>query len=375
MSINHLARPLKTLTKYFFIFTITTFCLARAAQPDPIRIGVASLTHGHAGDVFERFAGGDLEIVGIYEKNQGLVKYYAEQYNLNKNLFFTDLDEMLDKASPEVVTAYGSIYEHLSVVEKCAPRGIHVMVEKPLAFDLDHALAMQKLAKKHNIHIFTNYATTWFPSVHAAYDLVHNQQQIGEVRKVVVHDGHKGPKEIGCGAPFLEWLTDPVQNGGGAIVDFGCYGVNLMTWLMKGARPLTVTAVTQQIKPEIYPHVDDEATIILAYEKAQCIIQASWNWPFDRKDMDIYGKTGTVFAPTGRTLLVRQKAREPVKTQTLEPRAYPYDNPFSFLTAVLRGQIEIEETDLSSLEVNVTVAKILDAARESARTGKTVALQ
>ena len=91
MSKNHPAQSVKIPTIIFFIFTITTFCFAQAAKPDPIRIGVASLTHGHAGDVFERFAKGDVEIVGIYEENQGLVKYYAEQYNLNKKLFFTDL--------------------------------------------------------------------------------------------------------------------------------------------------------------------------------------------------------------------------------------------------------------------------------------------
>ena len=93
---------------------------------------------------------------------------------------------------------------------------------------------------------------------------------------------------------FLSWLTDPKLNGAGALFDFGCYGAGLMTWLMNGEKPLTVTAVTQQIKPEIYPKVDDEATIIITYPKAQAIIQASWNWPFDRKDMEVYGATGSV---------------------------------------------------------------------------------
>ena len=91
---------------------------------------------------------------------------------------------------------------------------------------------------------------------------------------------------------FLAWLTDPEKNGAGALFDFGCYGANLMTWLMNDARPVSVTAVTQRIKPEIYAKVDDEATIILEYPGAQAIIQASWNWPFDRKDMEVYGRTG-----------------------------------------------------------------------------------
>ena len=39
--------------------------------------------------------------------------------------------------------------------------------------------------------------------------------------------------------------TDPKQNGGGALIDFGCYGANLATWLMRRALPNSVTAVTQ----------------------------------------------------------------------------------------------------------------------------------
>ena len=111
---------------------------------------------------------------------------------------------------------------------------------------------------------------------------------------MVVHDGHRGPKEIGVQPEFLDWLTDPDRNGAGALFDFGCYGANLMTWLMDDARPISVTAVTQRFKPEVYPKVDDEATIILEYPGAQAIIQASWNWPFDRKDMEVYGRTGQV---------------------------------------------------------------------------------
>jgi predicted dehydrogenase len=103
-----------------------------------------------------------------------------------------------------------------------------------------HAKQMQSLARKHNIHLLTNYETTWYGSNYKAYELL---DTLGEIRKVVVHDGHQGPKEIGVNKEFLEWLTDPVLNGAGALTDFGCYGVNLTTWLMKGKRPISVTAV------------------------------------------------------------------------------------------------------------------------------------
>src|SRR4029450_6093504 len=94
-------------------------------------------------------------------------------------------------------------------------------------------------------------------------------------------------------------LSDPVRNGGGALFDFGCYGANLMTWMMDGRRPLAVTAVTQQFQPGVYPRVDDEATIVLEYPAAQGIIQASWNWPVGRKDFEVYGERGLAIATGG----------------------------------------------------------------------------
>ncbi len=349
--------------------------LTAAGPPSrPVRLGIAGLTHDHVRGILGKSGMDGVEVVGIYESNAGLASRYARQFSLPAGLFYSNLESMLDTAKPEAVAAFGPIAEHARIVKACAPRGIHVMVEKPLAFSLEQALAMEQLAGRHRIHLLTNYETTWYASVHAAYRYVHEQNTVGEIRKIVVHDGHKGPREIGVTPEFLAWLTDPVQNGGGALIDFGCYGANLITWLMKGRAPLSVTAVTQRIKPEIYPKVDDEATIVLTYPKAQGIIQASWNWPIRRKDLEIYGQRGTVFAPDRATLRVCADESEPERTETLEPRSSPGDDPFTYLAAVVRGEIIVGNTDLSSLSNNMMVVRILDAARRSAETGQTVRL-
>ena len=214
------------------------------------------------------------------------------------------------------------------------------------------------------------YETTWYASNRAAYDLV-KKGDIGGVRKIVVHDGHQGPKEIGVGPEFLAWLTDPKVDGGGALFDFGCYGADLATWLMDGRRPDSVTAVTQHIKPDIYPRVDDEATIILTYPTAQAIIQASWNWPFGRKDMEVYGQTGyaiTVGSDDIRLRLAQGKEEQ----NPAKPIPAPYDSSLAYFRAVINGEVKPE--GLSSLETNVTVTEILDAARRSAASGRTIQL-
>jgi len=353
-------------------------------QPAPLRIAVARLTHTHVHMLLGRPDRGDVRIVGIYEPDTAVAARYAAQYALDRALFFPDLATMLDRAKPEAVAAFGSIREHLGVVEAAAARGVHVIVEKPLAVSLDHARRIADLARRHRIHVLTNYETTWYPSTHAVYTLVHRDSAVGPLRKIVVHDGHPGPREIGVPAEFLAWLSDPDENGGGALVDFGCYGANLITWLMRGAAPLTVTAVTQQIKPAVYPRVDDEATIVLTYPEAQGIVQASWNWPVPRKDLEVYGRTGQVLTPDARTVRLRAWPRgqtrvsydEPPPERALTPADLPTSlaDPFAYLLGVVRGTVRVDDADPSALPNNLTVVRILEAAKESARTGRTVRL-
>lgn len=348
-----------------------------AAQQEPLRIGVVGLTHTHVHWILGRADRGDIKLVGIVETNRELAKRYSDQHGFSMSIVFNTMEEMISTTQPQAVTAFGTIYEHLKVVEIAAPKGIHVMVEKPLAVSLDHAKKMEALAKKYHIQLLTNYETTWYPTNHKAHELLADST-IGDLRKVIIRDGHRGPKKIGINSEFLDWLTDPVQNGGGALTDFGCYGANLMTWLMKGQRPNTVTAVTQQLQAENNPNVEDEAVIILTYDHATAIIQASWNWPIGRKDMEIYGLTGVIYSDNRQALRVRMAEGYDgyqEKVYTLEERKPPLDDPFALLAAVIKKEITLTSFDLSSLENNMLVVEILDAARESARTQKTVQLK
>ncbi len=361
---------IKNTVLVFFVL-LSTFTMS---QNKPLKIGVAGLTHTHVHWILGRPERGDIEIVGIAEPNQALALRYVKQHHLDPALIYSSLDEMLKKTSPDAVTAFGTIFEHLEVVEKCAPKGIHVMVEKPLAVSMAHAIEMKKLADQYGISLLTNYETTWYATNHRAFEWIRGDS-IGAIRKIVVHDGHPGPKEIGVNEEFLAWLTDPVQNGGGAITDFGCYGANLSTWLMGDEQPVSVTAVTQQIKPHIYPKVDDEATIIVTYPKAQTIIQASWNWPIHRKDMHVYGQKGYVFSENRHEMRYKFSEKQQEANVRLADRKDPYDDPFAYLAGVINGSVEMDHNALSSLENNMTVMQILDAAVQSAKTGKTIYLQ
>jgi predicted dehydrogenase len=369
---------------FLVVFSMTLILLAGAsadllaqtkpatkADEAPLRVALAGLVHGHVNGFFDRFQHrADLEVVGIAEADGQLAAQFAKRYGLAPGLFYSDLEEMLKATHPQAVLAYTNTYDHRRVVEICARYGVHVMMEKPLAVSLEDARAIEESARAGKIQVLVNYETTWYRSNQAAYDLVH-EKAIGEIRKVVVHDGHGGPKEIGVGPEFLAWLTDPKLNGGGALFDFGCYGADLATWLMDGRRPDSVTAVTQQIKPDVYPRVDDEATIIVTYPHAQAIVQASWNWPFSRKDMEVYGQKGYAITVGRDAVRVRLPEKAEISADA-KPLEKTKGDSVSYLRAVLLGGLKPEGQ--SSLETNVIVTEILDAARQSAATGKTVFL-
>lgn len=342
----------------------------------PMKIAVVGLVHTHVHWILGRADDGDFELVGIVEPNKELAQRYLKQYGMSMDLVYDSLEELLAEKKPEAVTAFNTIRDHLSVVEICAPKGIHVMVEKPLAVSLDHARKMEALAKKHKIHLLTNYETTWYGTNHKTYELLEKESDtFGDIRKMVIHDGHPGPKEIGVDEEFLVWLADPYWNGAGALTDFGCYGANLSTWLMKGEKPIAVSAITQQIKPHIYPKVDDEATIIVTYPKAQTIIQASWNWNYNRKDMEVYTERGYIHSLNREDMEIMRSEKEGAKKQKVAARKAPLNDPFSYFMAMIRGEIESKPSDLSSLENNITVMEILQAAIISAKEGRVVLLE
>jgi len=351
------------------LFTAILFLFGRSASAQLLRVGVAGLNHDHVHGILHDYKQGRVIIVGIAEADEQLVQRYKKSYQLPDSIFYKDLSSLLSHVKPDAVLAFNPIAEHIKVVEICAPKGISVMVEKPLATTVADAEKMAAMARKANIQLLTNYETTWYPTNQEIYDLIHTQNIMGDIRKMVVHSGHQGPREIGCSEDFLKWLTDPVLDGGGAVMDFGCYGANLMTWLMKGKAPIAVTAVTKHIKPNIYPKVDDDATIMVEYPNATGLIEASWNWPYGIKDMEVFGVKTYLHALNGNVL--EQRNTDTAVYFKIPVKPLVYKDNLAYLAAVLRGEYHSVD-DLSSLENNLIVVRILEAAKQSAKEGKRI---
>jgi len=340
------------------------YVVKHSTQSGPLRIGVVGLVHGHVeGLLWQATQRKDIQIVGVFDPSRALFDRLASKYKLDPSLYHASLAGMLDASKPEAVSVMTSIKDHLMAVEACAPRGVHLLLEKPLAFTNENGRRIEQLARQHGVLVLTNFETSWYASIRETKRLI-DSGEMAPVRKMIFRHGHKGPKEIGCSPEFLAWLTDPEESGGGAIVDFGCYGAVLSTWLMNGERPTSVTASATTLKPSVYPRVDDDATILVTYPTATAIIEASWDWTHDNKEADVYTERGSIHAGKWDDLHARNENGPP---RELKPPSKPahLENEWTYLRAVVRGECAVDA--LSSMELNLIAVDILDQARQSAR--------
>ena len=365
------------MTSKLLLLAISTVALLAAiqslAQEGKIRVAVVGLDHDHVWGLLGDLASDpQSDFVGIAESNPELVSKAKAQVPGGVK-FYSDYVKMLDEAKPQAVVITTENDKHLEIVRECAKRHIHVSMEKPMATNARDAREMQRLADAAGIKLMVNYWNAWVPSSPALFHRV-KASDIGSVHRIIVQYGHQGPKEIGVSPQFSHWLYDPVKNGGGALMDFGCYGAEWALWL-KG-KPARVYATARTVKTDQHNRVEDDATIVLDYPDATVIIEPSWDWPYGMDRVYVFGSKGSLLATRDDLFSRPQSAEKPATLDgdrvALDPPARETSNPVAYFLSHIRTNQPIDEPLTASL--NVQVMEILDAARESIRTGRAVEL-
>lgn len=348
--------------------------LAQVKAQQTLRVVISGLSHDHVNRILEKGRAGEIQILGVVEPDKALCAKKKAAYQIPDAVFMNDLTGALKKLHPDLVMVFSSPVEHLPAIEKSVSQHIPVMVEKPLCFSYEEAVKIKSLSDKYSTKVFTNYPSLWYTSFMEMVDRVSGKGEVVPITKMAMHGGHRGPLEIGCSPEFAGWLTDPAKNGGGAITDFGCYGACIMTQLMNGEAPKSVYATTRHLKPKVYTKVDDDATILLEYGTATGVIEASWSWPYTIMDAEVYGKDAYLHAAEfngpGPARLISKNEKEMKEEAIPAPK---YKDDVAYLTAVLKNGAP-DDNKLMSLERNLIVVKVLDAARRSAREKKKVLL-
>jgi predicted dehydrogenase len=356
------------MRKRLYLFLV--MCLPALAQ-EQYKIAVVGLVHSHVwGHLGTMLKGGPARLVGVSDPHPDLiaeVKKEASKAGVAEPKFYDDYKQMLDTEKPDIVWAFVENNRHLEIVQACAPRKINVIFEKPLASTYKDARTIQELANKSSIRVMVNYQMAWWPTQYTA-KAVADSGDLGKVYRLRGIVGHGGPGSEGArNKYFFEWLTDPVKNGAGALMDFGCYNALWALWYL--GRPDTVYATVAHIQPERFPKVEDNATIVLGYPAGVGLFEGSWDLPRGFQDLEVFGRKGSVYV-TNREVK-KQAGGAPVDVKP-EPLSGAAAEPIAFMMDAIRNNKRIE--GLTSLELNIQVNEIIDAAKESVRTGKAVHL-
>ncbi len=336
------------------------------------KMAVIGLVHSHVwGHLPSIVKNHDVKLVGIAETNPDLIGE-AKKIAGDNVAIFSDYKKMLDETKPDLVWSFVPNNQHIDIVRVCAPRGINVIFEKPLAATYKEALEVQKLAKQHHIKVMTNYQMVWWPSNYTAKAKA--DSSIGQVWRLHGVVGHGGPGSKGVRSQyFFAWLTDPVKNGAGALMDFGCYNALWSLWYL--GRPETVYAQANQLRPETFPKVEDNSTMILHYKNAVGIFEGSWDLPRSYQDLEVFGREGSVYMQNGKVELRKGSGRgknsEP-QSVAIDPLPPERAEPVAYMVNAMRDKKDIE--GLPALDINVGVVEIIEAAKESIKSGRAVPL-
>jgi len=349
--------------------------VASSEVPAPLRFCLATLEHDHAWwtmDHIRETPG--VELVGVFDRQEHL-REKARKRLTNSVPLFDDPEKMLKAVKPDALIVTAPNNEHRDLVEPAARHRIHCLVQKPMATTAADARAMQKAAAAAGITLMVNYYPLWQPARHELLTRA-KAGEIGEVQQMTVVNGMQGPKDMNVLTPdYRKWLYDPERNGGHVMGDQVTYGLDYVLWVM--GRPESVVATITPIKKH-EEGIDDLATLTLSYPRGQATVIASWAWPHPRGELFCAGSRGSLTLRDKD--IVRRNSPErfnlPVEETVIQPAAaIPPERKhgIAYFAHVLRNKLPVEEPH--SAELNVLVCEVVDAARESAGTGRRIKLK
>lgn len=342
----------------------------------PFRLVVAGLVHDHVWGLlpeFRKIPG--VRVVGGADPSRPLREKLGKDFGVRE--LFGNPRDLFARVEADAVLVCASNAGAVPIVEAAAARGLHALVEKPMAATAEGARRMLRAARRHRTRLMINWPLAWNPAFARAFELVRSGD-LGHVFHARIHMAHQGPKEAGCSPHFWRWLYDPRQNGAGALVDYCCYGAAVMAALW--GKPAQVLGVARTLVKPSFP-VDDNAMVVGLWPKRTALSQASWTQNPDFHETLFLGTAGTL--ETVRGTLVRTHTRREdfshwganrLNRKVIPLRPAPAgrrNGPENFVHALRTGD---PFPVLCQAETGLLAQEILSAGLRSEKTGRRVTM-
>ena len=334
---------------------------------DKLRIGVLGLSHDHVWENLEALGKSEDGLLVAAADPHPQLQERAKAYGCER--VFADYGDMLYDVKLDAVYIYSDNREGAELAQQAAARGLHIMIEKPMAATLAGADRMRGAAHAAGVQLMVNWPFAWWPHLQYALKLI-EEGRIGEVFQVNYRAAHAGPRELGCSPYFSEWLYDPQRNGAGALMDYCCYGAALTCLLLD--LPSRVTAVSGRLRKADLP-AEDNAVLIMQHAHAISTSTASWTQIGHMTSYIpmIYGGEGTLVLQNSEVWLATREHQDGVKLDVPPPAAGQRNSAEFFLGHIRSGE---PIAGLCGADVGLMAQEVLEAGLISAADGRSVSL-
>lgn len=330
------------------------------------RVGVACMSHDHVWGELDHWRSlPNVEIVAGGDDEAHLREELRQKQGVEK--LYSSWQDLLEHEELDILEVAGGNSEGAEIVEAATARGIHVVSEKPMAATLAQAERMANAAKNAGTLLLINWPTAWI----ASWQELERRALAGDIGTLFYskyRSAHSGPVAIGCAPSFVRDLTTPEINGAGALMDYCCYGANLMARLL--GMPESVTGMRGFFGTEqAYAASDDNAIIIAKYPHGFGVCEASWTQPVGYAGTNpvVYGSEGSLGIHHDQVLI--QRPGKPEEAITPPPTVYPRRSGPEYMIHCLENGLPIE--GFCSPEASLTAQTILEAGLRAANTGQT----
>ena len=260
------------------------------------RIITLGLHHDHVWSNLEELAAtGRAELVGAADADAELLAKYRDRFSGET---CASSDELLSRDNLTAAYIFGSNKLSEDFTVQACERGLHCLIEKPMAASLAGAERMLAAARANGVRLMINWPFTWWPQLRHGIAMA-QAGELGRVWQVRYRAAHQGPVELGCSRQFCEWLYDEDLNGAGALMDYCCYGAVLADVLLGKPESVSGLRVSTGLKPDLA--LEDNAILLLKYPHALATTEASWTQigNLTSYSTTIYGSEGTVHIEPG----------------------------------------------------------------------------
>jgi glucose-fructose oxidoreductase len=352
------------------------------------RIFGVSFDHMHMGDLLRMVhEHPEAEIAGLYDPDPARMAPAARAFGVPQDRLFTDLEAGLATTRPDLAILCAATADHAAYVERLAPHGVHVLVEKPFAASTSEARRMIAAVEPTGRRLAVNWPSVWSPVHRTAKRLV-VEGLIGALREVRYYGGNRGPlfhlagkvevspEEVERQKPQSWWYKR--ASGGGSLLDYLGYGATLGTWFLDGEAPLEVNCTVDET-PGI--EVDQHAIAVCRYRMGLSLMETRWGTFTDPWTIQPQPRCGFVLVGSDGTLssydyddrvTVQTRARPEPTPVPVEPVPAGHRNPIEHVLGCLeRGEPFVGPLDPA---LSLIGQRIVDTAALSARERRPLAL-